>query len=95
MDVFKVPAKPADHRIHYGPLEPQFGDLRLPSSVYKLPPPGKLAPLVVFLHGGWWQSAFDLNMSDICANPSGPMDRRLVSGVSAGRLHRRRLARNL
>jgi hypothetical protein len=90
MDVFKVPAKPADQRIHYGPLESQFGDLRLPSDV-----PGKLAPLVVLLHGGWWQSAFDLNMSDICANPSGPMDRRLVSGVSAGRLHRRRLARNL
>jgi acetyl esterase/lipase len=55
MDVFKVPAKPADHRISYGPLEFQFGDLRLP-----LLTKGKLAPLVVFLHGGWWQSAIDL-----------------------------------
>jgi acetyl esterase/lipase len=55
MDVFKTPAKPADHRIHYGSLESQFGDLRVPAMVH-----GKLSPLVVFLHGGWWQSAFDL-----------------------------------
>jgi acetyl esterase/lipase len=55
MDVFKIAAHPADHRIHYGPLESQFGDLRLPSNAG-----GKPVPLVLFLHGGWWQSAYDL-----------------------------------
>jgi acetyl esterase/lipase len=43
----------ADRRIAYGRGPAQFGDLRLPHS------PGP-HPLVIFLHGGWWRSAFDL-----------------------------------
>jgi hypothetical protein len=45
----------ADHRIHYGPSQYQFGDLWLPTWVDT-----KHLPLIVFLHGGWWQSAYDL-----------------------------------
>jgi acetyl esterase/lipase len=45
----------ADLRIQYGAGKFQFGDLWMPVRVR-----GKLAPVVVFLHGGWWQSAYDL-----------------------------------
>lgn len=45
----------ADHRIHYGAGEFQFGDLWLPEIRV-----GRPAPLIVFLHGGWWQSEYDL-----------------------------------
>jgi len=44
----------ADHHLPYGPGKYQFGDLWLPSQ------PGK-APLLVFLHGGWWKSEYDLS----------------------------------
>ncbi|SNS73805.1 Acetyl esterase/lipase [Granulicella rosea] len=53
MDVLGRTPAVADHRIHYGPGEFQFGDLRLPA-------PGRPAPLVVFVHGGWWKSEYDL-----------------------------------
>jgi|SRR5271156_984389 len=55
MDVLIAVPPPADHRIHYGPGEFQFGDLRLPVSAANGP-----VPLVVFVHGGWWKSAYDL-----------------------------------
>jgi acetyl esterase/lipase len=45
----------ADHRIQYGAAALQFGDLRLPALGG-----GKPAPVVVFLHGGWWKAAYDL-----------------------------------
>ncbi|RXH55558.1 alpha/beta hydrolase [Granulicella sibirica] len=45
----------ADHRIHYGAGELQFGDLWIPAGAIH----GTL-PLVVFIHGGWWRSEFDL-----------------------------------
>jgi acetyl esterase/lipase len=62
MDVMSA-APAADHRIHYGPGELQFGDLRLPADAEKKP-----APLVVFFHGGWWQSAYDLQYAGhLCA----------------------------
>ena len=63
MNVLTALAPPADHRIHYGPGEFQFGDLRLPASAAKRP-----APVLVFLHGGWWQSAYDLDYAGhLCA----------------------------
>lgn len=52
----------AAHRIHYGPGDSQFGDLWLPAT--HTPP-----PLVVFIHGGWWQSEYDLAYAGhLCAD---------------------------
>jgi acetyl esterase/lipase len=63
MDVLSAPAPPADHRIPYGTGEFQFGDLRLPVGASKEP-----GPIFVFLHGGWWQSAYDLEYAGhLCA----------------------------
>jgi acetyl esterase/lipase len=62
MDVLTEVPPPADHRIHYGPGEFQFGDLRLPVTA-KGP-----IPLVIFVHGGWWKSAYDLTYAGhLCA----------------------------
>ncbi|GAC1361082.1 MAG: alpha/beta hydrolase [Acidobacteriaceae bacterium] len=53
MDLLNRTHPVADHRISYGSGKDQFGDLWLPSH------PGP-APLLVFLHGGWWKSEYDL-----------------------------------
>ena len=53
LDVLSRPVLTADHRIHYGPGPWQFGDLWLPQKTKPL-------PLVVFFHGGWWKSKYDL-----------------------------------
>jgi acetyl esterase/lipase len=53
MNVFSKPVLKADHRIHYDAGPFQFGDLWIPKSA--TPP-----PLVVFFHGGWWKSEYDL-----------------------------------
>ena len=47
------PPPPADARIAYGPEPLQFGDLRLPDG------PGP-HPLAVVVHGGAWQSMYNL-----------------------------------
>jgi acetyl esterase/lipase len=63
MDIFSAVSPPADHRIHYGPDAFQFGDLRLPVSEAK-----RRVPLVVFVHGGWWKSVYDLeHVGHLCA----------------------------
>ena len=63
MDVLTTVSPPADRRISYGSGQLQFGDLRLPSRATK-----RSAPLVVFVHGGWWQSAYDLEYGGhLCA----------------------------
>ena len=81
MDVLSRPVLVADHRIHYGPDASQFGDLWIPelkgSPEFKglpkpngvpEPRPHALAPVVVFFHGGWWQSAYDLGYAGyLCA----------------------------
>jgi len=54
MDLLNRKPPIADHRIPYGPGKSQFGDLWLPAQHGK-------APLVVFLHGGWWKSEYDLS----------------------------------
>ena len=56
MDVLSRVAPPADHRIHYGAGEFMFGDLRVPKLAE-----GRRAPVVVFVHGGWWKAAYGLN----------------------------------
>jgi acetyl esterase/lipase len=52
MNILTKPVLRADFRIPYGPDPQQFGDLWLPAT----PNP----PLVVFFHGGWWKSEYDL-----------------------------------
>ena len=54
----------ADHRLPYGNLPMQFGDLWLPASASA----AHRSPLLVFLHGGWWKSAYDLGYASfLCA----------------------------
>lgn len=63
MDILSRPVPPPDHRIPYGPGPCQFGDLWLPEA-----PHGTRLPLVVFYHGGWWKSEYDLGYSGhLCA----------------------------
>lgn len=58
----KPPA--ADFRLAYGPDEFNFGDLRVPGLEA-----GKRAPLVVFLHGGWWKAEYGLEYGGhLCAD---------------------------
>ena len=62
-DILDRPAPAADARLKYGAGPLQFGDLRMPKMVNGAP-----APLVVFLHGGWWQNAYDLTYAGhLCA----------------------------
>jgi len=55
MHLLDRPVLKPDHRIAYGNDPAQFGDLWLPAPTSKEP-----APLLVFFHGGWWKSAYDL-----------------------------------
>ena len=64
MNILDKKPPTANHRIHYGPNEFQFGDLWLPKLTAH-----QLAPLVVFIHGGWWQSEYDLAYAGhLCAD---------------------------
>lgn len=58
MDVLSRPVLTADHRIHYGAGPWQFGDLWIPQTRGR-----SVLPLVVFYHGGWWKSQYDLGYS--------------------------------
>jgi len=59
----RTPPK-ADHRLSYGSLPLQFGELWIPQGS----PASQRWPLVVFLHGGWWKSAYDLGYASfLCA----------------------------
>jgi acetyl esterase/lipase len=63
MDILSRPLLTADHRIHYGAGPYQFGDLWIPQARS-----GSLVPLVVFFHGGWWKSQYDLGYAGyLCA----------------------------
>ncbi len=55
MDLLSRTPPSADHRIPYGPGKYHFGDLWLPPHSTSKP------PLLVFIHGGWWKSKYDLN----------------------------------
>ena len=52
-EVLEWQSPPPDHRISYGPGPQQFGNLRLPTGASP-------HPIVVFIHGGCWLSAFDI-----------------------------------
>ena len=56
MDVLDREPPKADKRLPYGNEEFQFGDLCVPVVAHA----GALAPVVLVVHGGWWQSAYDL-----------------------------------
>lgn len=58
-DYLTWPAAPADQRMAYGPHPAQFGDLYLPTGTGP-------HPLVILIHGGCWQTRFDLT-------PLGPL----------------------
>jgi acetyl esterase/lipase len=63
MDVMSTTPPPADHRISYGSDPLQFGELRLPKTQH-----GQRSPVVVFIHGGWWQNTFGLEYGGhLCA----------------------------
>ena len=58
----RSPPRP-DYRLPYGPGPLQFGHLRLP-----VLPTGGRAPVVMFLHGGWWRSRYSLEYGGhLCA----------------------------
>jgi acetyl esterase/lipase len=52
-DLASLAAGPPDQRIQYGPGPFQFGNLRLPKRAGP-------HPLVIFVHGGCWLSAYDI-----------------------------------
>jgi len=56
-DVLTRPAPPPDHVLRYGADRDHLADLRLPAR----PGTGRsaAAPLVLFLHGGFWRAAYD------------------------------------
>lgn len=58
MDILDRTPPKADFRLPYGDLPLQFGDLWLPGLGNSQP--GHRHPLVVFVHGGWWKSEYDL-----------------------------------
>ena len=62
-DILDRVPPPADRRLKYGPGELQFGDLRVPHL-----PAEQRAPLVMFVHGGWWKAAYGLDYGGhLCA----------------------------
>jgi acetyl esterase/lipase len=63
-DVLSRPAPPPDLVISYGPGPEHVADVRLPPRAAAVPgdaqPAGtRPAPLVLFLHGGFWRAAYD------------------------------------
>jgi acetyl esterase/lipase len=59
-DVLSRPAPPPDLVLSYGPGPDHLADVRLPlRPAGALSPVGRPAPLVIFLHGGFWRVAFD------------------------------------
>ncbi len=55
MDVLNRAPPTPDQRIPYGAGRYQIGDLWLPAQR------GSKLPVVVFVHGGWWKSEYDLS----------------------------------
>lgn len=54
-EILERQPKAAEFRVFHGSGPLQFGDLRLPALEA-----GSRAPVVVFIHGGWWKSAYTL-----------------------------------
>jgi acetyl esterase/lipase len=60
-DILALPSRPPDERVAYGADANQFGHLRLPSAR------GPALPIVVLIHGGCWESEYDLTHADALA----------------------------
>jgi acetyl esterase/lipase len=61
-DILTRPSRQPDHVLLYGPRQDQVADLRLPAAGQAGPGSvsgGCGAPLVIFLHGGFWRGAID------------------------------------
>jgi acetyl esterase/lipase len=59
-DVLTRAAPPPDLTVSYGPGHDHVADVRLPSSAVPSSPARlRPAPLVLFLHGGFWRAAYD------------------------------------
>jgi acetyl esterase/lipase len=72
------PPSEADVRLAYGPEPLQFGDLRLPAG-------DGPHPLVVMIHGGYWQAIYNLtHAGHICADFA-------VHGIATWNIEYRRL----
>ena len=56
-DILTRPAPPPDAVLRYGPDRDHVADLRLPAVSEAVP--AAAAPLVLFLHGGFWRAAYD------------------------------------
>lgn len=54
MNILELPPPEPGLRIQYGRDGNQFGELRVPAGQ-------KLHPVIVFLHGGFWRSRYDLS----------------------------------
>jgi acetyl esterase/lipase len=60
-DILTMPPPKADVRIPYGKDPLQFGDLRLPAGAGP-------HPIVIFIHGGFWRAAYNLeHAGHLCA----------------------------
>ena len=60
-DILELPPPAADQRIRYGPDGLHFADLRLPAG-------DGPHPLLIFIHGGFWRSRYNLEYAGhICA----------------------------
>jgi len=60
-DILTLPAPKANARIPYGKDPLQFGDLRLPTGAGP-------HPVVIFIHGGFWRAAYNLDHAGhLCA----------------------------
>jgi acetyl esterase/lipase len=63
-EILRLTPPAADHRLAYGSDPNQFGDLRLPKSAAS----GKLFPVVLNIHGGFWRAKYDLaHAGHLCA----------------------------
>ena len=64
-DILERSPAPFDKRITYGPEPQHFAELRFPKG------PGPF-PLLMMIHGGFWQSAYDLkHTGPLCADLTG------------------------
>ena len=76
--LWEPPPGPADARIAYGSAPLQFGDLRLPRGEGTF-------PLVVNVHGGYWQAIYNLtHAGHLCADLA-------VHGIASWNVEYRRL----